>query len=76
MFLEGFGFPVACSLLLVTNAYLGYSLYITSDMSTKTSLQLAVSERALIQQREFWQKIAKETPGHRQAQEIQKTLAE
>ena len=76
MFVAAFGFQIALATLVATNVYFGYTLFATYSQQQRTSTQLSTAESRLTHQRDFWQKIARETPGHRQAREIQKTLAE
>jgi len=76
MFFEAFGFSLALMTLVAANIYLGYSLFVTMSLHAHTTARLALLEAKLGHQREFWQRIVREAPGHRQAQQIQKTLAE
>lgn len=73
---EAVGFQLALIVLIALNVFLGFSLYETYRINQQTNHQLAATETALANQRTFWKKIVKEIPGHRQALEIQKTLAE
>lgn len=76
IFVEAFGFSLALLALIAVNVYLSYTLFVTMTLHSQTATRLTAAETTLQHQREFWQRIVKEAPGHRQAQQIQKTLAE
>jgi len=73
---EAFAFQIAFILLVVLNGFLGYTLYKTVKLQRSTDDKLSMAETHLDHQRQFWQKLAKEIPSHRQVQQAQKTLAE
>lgn len=76
MFFEAVGFQLAVITLIAVNVFLGYSLYEMYQTNQRTAQHLSDAKASLATQRAFWDTIVKEYPGHRQAQEIQKKLAE
>lgn len=76
MFFEAVGFQLALIALIALNVFLGYSLYEKYRLHQLTAQRLSEVENSFAKQRSFWDNIVKEYPGHRQAQDIQKKLAE
>lgn len=73
---EAIAFQVALICLLVVNVFLGYALYSTVQQQKAAVNNLAAAEQHLENQQSFWKKISTEVPGHKVAQQAQKTLAE
>lgn len=73
---EAFAFPVSVVILLLVNLFFGYSLYQTYRQYELTQNKLQAARQRFDQQRQFWNDLAHDVPGHQLVKAAQKTLAE
>ncbi len=73
---EAFAFQVTLVILLFVNLFFGYSLYETYRQYELARNELQVAQQQIDQQRQFWNELAHDVPGHQIVKAAQKTLAE
>jgi uncharacterized membrane protein len=76
IFRESFGFQATLIVLVLVNIGVAAALFWSFQEEQKLKNELAAAENRLSQQRQFWNELSENVPGHQEIIDAQKTLTQ